>query len=101
MDSKILVGKILQRFEDQGYVQVKGYYRFHRVRETGSSVIVRRQEGTDAVIPFSKIIQGIEFYQENSSWYDSGPSSLREAHILHVTSPVFALLHLLTKEAYL
>lgn len=35
MDPKILLGKILQCFEDQGYAQVKGYYRFDRIRETG------------------------------------------------------------------
>lgn len=100
MDSKILLGKILQRFEDQGYAQVEGYYRFERVRETASAVTVLRQKGTRAVIPFSKIVRGVEFYQENPSWYDSGPSRLREAHILHVTSPVFALLHLLPKNAF-
>jgi len=58
-----------------------------------------RQKGIEAVIPFSKIILGIEFYQEDPSLYDSGPSELREAHTLHVTSPVLALLHLLPKDA--
>lgn len=100
MDPKILLGKMLQRFEDQGFAQVEGYYRFERVRETTSGVIVKRQKGTEAVIPFLKILRGIEFYQENPSWYDSGPSQLREAHILHVTSPVFALLHLLPQEVF-
>lgn len=100
MDSKILLGKILQRFEDLGYAQVPGYFRFIWVRETNNSVIALRENGKQAVVPFAKILNGIELYQKNPLHYEKGPVNLREAHILHVTSPIFALLHLLSVDAY-
>lgn len=100
MDSRILLGKILQGFEHAGYAQVEGYFRFIRLRETKHSVVVLRENGNEAIVPFAKILKGIELYQQNPSFYEFGPVNLRQAHILYVTSPVFALLHLLPVEAY-
>lgn len=101
VDAKILLGKILQRFQDIGYAKVASYNAFKRVSETNTSVIVLREKGTEAIIPFSKILAGIKFYQENPAAYDKGPSALRKIPITHITSPVFTLLHLLPKKAYL
>lgn len=100
MDSRILLGRILQRFEDKGKAKVVGYNEFKYVRETESSVIVLRQNGSRTPIPHARILKGIEYYQKNSESYSMGPSALGKARLTHVTSPIFALLHLLPKEAF-
>jgi hypothetical protein len=100
MDSKILLGKILQRFKDLKISQVEGYKTFGYISETNSSVKVTRETGEDTPIPFSKLIIGIEAYQSNPELYDSIPKSLREFGITHFTSPIWSLLHLLNKEDY-
>lgn len=100
MDSKILLGKILQRFADRKIVQVEGYNAFGYIKETNNSVKVTREGGEDTLIPFSKILKGIEAYQNQPSLYNEGPVSLRQFEITHVTSPVWALLHLLSIEEY-
>lgn len=100
MDSKILLGKLLQRFKDQGIAQVEGYNSFHYKRETDSAVYVLRENGNEAQIPFKKLVIGIESYQANPELYYNGPSALREFDITHVNSPIWALLHLLTIEEY-
>jgi len=101
MDSKILLGKILQRFKDMGISHVEGYNSFGYVRETENSVIVTREDGQDTPIPFSKILKGIDSYKLNPSLHDEGPSVLRQFNITHVTSPVWSLLHLLHKKEYI
>jgi hypothetical protein len=100
MESKILLGKILQRFEDQGYAKVDGYNRFDLVKSGETFVTVLRQKGTEAKVDFKRLLIGIDFYKENNSAYDEGPTALRRAGITHITSPVFSLLHLLKKAAY-
>lgn len=100
MDSKILLGKILQRFFDKKIAKVEGYNSFGYLRETNNSVYVTREGGDDTLIPFNKIIDGIEAYQSNSELYDTPPTVLREFGIAHFTSPIFAFLHLLSKEDY-
>jgi hypothetical protein len=100
MDSKILLGKILQRFKDLGHAQVDGYNSFGYIRETDNAVIVTRQAGQDTPISFAKILTGIDAYKDNSTLYHSGPGALRDFGITHVNSPVFALLHLLTEEDF-
>lgn len=100
MDSKILLGKILQRFFDKKIAKVEGFYSFGYIRETNNSVYVTRQTGEDTPIPFNKIIVGIVAYQSNPELYETNPTALREFGITRVTSPIFALLHLLSKEDY-
>jgi hypothetical protein len=100
MNSKILLGKILQRFKEQGKAQVAGYNAFLYQRETSDSVNVLREKGTEAKVTFVKILVGIEAYQENPHLYNQGPTALREFGITHITSPVYAMLHLLAKEEY-
>lgn len=100
MESKIILGRILQRFIDQGYAQVESYNRFNFIEIKGAVVWVSREKGKDTPIPFAKIIDGIEAYKTDASLYDQGPVALRDFGITHVTSPVFALLHLLEREDY-
>jgi len=101
MDSKILLGKILQRFFDKKVAQVEGYNSFGYLKETNQAVRLTREGGADTVVPFKKIIKGIEAYKANPQLYDEGPSALRQFGITHVTSPIWAMLHLLDKNNYL
>lgn len=100
MDSKILLGKLLQRFKDKAVAKVEGYNSFGYIRETENSVLVTREAGEDTPVPFEKILKGIDAYKSNSALYQSTPTALRDFDITHVTSPVFALLHLLDKEDF-
>ncbi len=100
MDSKIILGRILQKFIDAKYAHVDGYNRFGFIELKRSSVIVSRENGADTIIPFTKIIIGIEAYQKESELYEQGPTCLRSVGISHVTSPVFALLHLLSNKDF-
>lgn len=56
MDSKILLGKILQRFFDTGVSKVEGYSGYGYLRETNGSVYVSRENGMATRVPFKKII---------------------------------------------
>jgi len=100
MDSKILLGKILQRFSDKRVVKIEDYNSFGYLKETGNAVFVSREAGQDTRVPFDKILTGIEAYQANPDLYNSGPAELRSFGITHVTSPVWSLLHLLTMQEY-
>lgn len=100
MDSKILLGKILQRFKDKAIAKVEGYNSFGYIRETENSVLITRETGEDTPVPFDKILNGIDAYKANSSLFQTTPTALREFGITHVTSPVFALLHLLEEEDF-
>ncbi len=100
MHPYILLGKILQRFSDKKSFHLKGYNRFVYVGETDKSVKVLREKGTKAIVPFQKILTGIEAYQSDPGLYDLGPVVLRDFGITHVNSPVWTLLHLLKKEEY-
>ncbi|MBC7383394.1 MAG: hypothetical protein H7296_10470 [Bacteroidia bacterium] len=100
MDSKILLKKILERFKEKGIARVDGYNSFGYIRETENAVFVTRETGKDTPIPFKKIMIGIDAYKANASMYQTTPTALREVGITHVTSPIFALLHLLDAEDY-
>ena len=100
MDSKILLGKILQRFADNGISKVEGFKGFEYLRETNNSVYIRREKGTESRIPFEKILQGIEAFKANPELYNDGPSALRQYDIKFTTSPVWSLLHLLQVSDY-
>ncbi len=68
MDSKILLGKILQRFSDIKTVKVEGYNSFGYIRETNNAVFVTREAGGNTRIQFEKILLGIESYKLNPRW---------------------------------
>jgi hypothetical protein len=94
------LGKILQRFKDSGKAQVIGYNSFGYIRETESAVWVTREEGKDTPIPFNKILNGIDAYKTSIGLFHATPTALRDFGITHVTSPVFAMLHLLCESDY-
>lgn len=100
MHSEILLGKILQRLEDQNYAKVSGYNAFKLIKEAETSVILLREKGTKVIVPFKKILAGIDYYKENTHAYDKGPTELRKIPITYIASPVFALLHLIPKKYY-
>lgn len=100
MESKIILGRILQRFKDIGETKVEGYNTFGYVRETENAVIVSRENGEDTPLPFKRLLVAIEAYQANPNLYDSGPNGLRDFGITHVTSPIWSLLHLMKKGEY-
>lgn len=100
MDSKIILGKILQKFCDMKVSQVNGYNRFCYIRETNNAIYVTREKGKDTKIPFKKILIAIDAYKENPSSYDFGPNELRSFGITHLNSPIWSLLHLLPVENY-
>lgn len=100
MDSKILLGKILQKFSDQKISKVEEYNAFEYIRETNNAVSVTREDGKDTTVLFSKIIIAIDAFKENPELYFEGPGKLRDFGITHVNSPVWSLLHLLTIEEY-
>lgn len=95
MDSKILLGKILQRFSDKKVCRVEGYNSFGYIKETDNAIYVTREAGLDTRIPFEKIIIGIEAYQSNLNLYNIGPNALRDFDITHINSPIWSMLHLL------
>ena len=100
MDSKIILGRLLQKFIDLQVSQFGNYNTFGFVRLSGNSIIVSREEGADTPLPFKKIIKAIEGYQADNGLYNLGPAELRKLGITHINSPVHSILHLLPKEVY-
>jgi hypothetical protein len=92
-----IVKLILKRLKNNGFSQVDGYNRFQFISELDKAVILLREKGTKARVPFSKIIVAIEAVKRDPSVYDAGPSALRAYGITHINSPIWSLLHLLTK----
>jgi hypothetical protein len=87
---------LLQRFSDIGKAQVKGYKSFAYIRETDNMVIIQRENGNEARVPIKTINKAIEAVRNDQDVYNHGPSALRAYGITHVTSPVWAILHLAT-----
>ncbi|GAB1447469.1 MAG: hypothetical protein LCH37_13200 [Bacteroidetes bacterium] len=98
--SEELLLEILKRFKANGLAQVSGLNAFGYVRETPKSVYVTREKGKDTLISHKRLLMGIEAYQSNPSLYEQGPAALREFGITHVTSPIYAMLHLLSKKEF-
>ena len=100
MEAQIILGRILQKFIDNGFSKYLDYNRFGFIELKNSSVIVSREAGDNTPDPFKDMIIAIKGYQNNISLYDEGPSSIRTLGITHITSPIHSLLHLLPKEVY-
>jgi hypothetical protein len=99
--SEQILLKILKRFKEKGLAQVSGYKSFGYLRETPKSVYVSREDGEDTPVSHKLLLMGIGAYLQNPSLYNEGPVELRRFKITHVTSPIFALLHLIPKEEYM
>ena len=101
MDSKILLGRILQVLIELNVSQYEKYNKFKYVNHCKNNLTVTRENGNDVIISFAKLLHAIKSYQENIELYDDGPSALRSAGIKHINSPVHSLLHLISKDSYL
>ena len=100
MDSKIILGRILEKFIENKISKYAGYASFGYVSHSDNIIIVTREKGNDTKVPFKKILAGIEAYKLNYKLYEEGPTALREFGISHITSPVYSLLHLLEQKDY-
>lgn len=78
-----------------------GNYSFGYVGETDGAVIVSRENGKDTRIPIAKLETGVSAVRQDPQIYDEGPSWLRDYGITHINSPVWSLLHLVTKSEIL
>lgn len=65
MDSKIVLGKILQRLFDKAISEADGYNSFGFLRETNDSVYVNRENDLDTQMPFEKLLLGLRLSQPN------------------------------------
>jgi hypothetical protein len=92
---------IIERFRKQGYAQVPGYNRFGFVEDRGNLVVVSRQNGLDTKIYITQLDQALAAVRAEPAIYDNGPSSLRAHGFTHVTSPLWSLIHLLSKDEIL
>jgi len=101
MDAKIILGRILQRLIDSGCSQFENYNRFDFMELKVESIILSRENGNNVIIPFGKLLLGIEAYKSDENGYDKKTTFLRNHNLTHITSPIYSLLHLLPKEAYI
>ena len=85
---------LMSRFREEKVAQVEGYNKFEYIRETNKAVIVGRENGSEARVPFSTIENAIQAVRNDHYVYDGGPVRLRVYGITHVNSPVWAILHL-------
>jgi len=96
-----VVKLILERFRSRRVSQVPGYNSFGYVGETERAVIVSRENGKDTRVPIARLEIGVSAVRHDPGVYDGGPRRLRDYEIRYVTSPVWSLLHLVTKGAIL
>ncbi len=100
MDSMKILSTIQREIKARGYAQVPEHNKYEYVRETPSAIVVSREAGQDTPIYLTDILTGIDAAKLDSNVYDGGPDTLREHGITHVSSPVWALLHLVPKSDY-
>ena len=101
MDAQIVLGRILQKFIDLGISKFENYNQFEFISIHKNSIKVTRERGKDTPIPFNIILIGIKAYQSNPDLYDDNTTALRNVGIKFYTSPIFSMLHLIPKEAYM
>ncbi len=85
---------LLSRFRERGVAQVEGYNKYGYIGETDNAVIVSRERGNDTRVPFATIEKAIGVVRNDPKVYNKGPSGLRTHGFSHITSPVWAILHL-------
>ena len=99
-DPKELVQEIIEKFREKKIARGQRA-SFGYIRETSNAVIVSRENGDDTRVPFKKIELAIEFYRDHLEDYDEGPVKLRKCGLTHITSPIWALIHLISKSKLL
>ena len=100
-NTNTLINEALIEIKSKGFAQVPGYKRFSYLRQTNSAVLLMREKGTETRVPFKTLARTFEAVRQDPSVYHDGPNRLREFGITHVTSPTWALLHLLPLESIL
>lgn len=60
MDSKIVLGRIIQILIEKKFSKYKRYSKFGFVNLKKNSVIISREKGIDTPILFTKLIKGID-----------------------------------------
>jgi hypothetical protein len=93
--SNAVIEDIVRTLREVRVAQVLGYAAFRFLRRSGESLLVQRQNGNEARIPFSVIRKAIDAVREDHTLYIGGPGRLRECGITHVNSPTWALIRLL------
>ena len=99
--SPMNVSSLIARFKENGDAQVEGYKKFEYVRETNNAVIIRRENGNEVRIPKGTLKKAIEAVQNEPQVYNEGPTKLRKYGITHITSPVWAILHVVNLKEFL
>jgi len=89
-----LISKILTRFKKTGICTSKKV-KFKYISHNDNKVEVSREKGKDTPIYFRDLARAIEAVRKDHIVYSEGPSRLRKHGLTHVTSPLWALLHLL------
>lgn len=90
-----VIEDIVHALREERVAQVPGYAAFRFLRLAGESILVERQNGNEARIPFSVIRQAIDAVRKDHTVYIGGPGRLRECGITHINSPTWALIRLL------
>jgi hypothetical protein len=89
------ISEIIVRFKKQGFCK-STKVKFGYIRHTDSFVEVSREKGEDTSIYFKDIARAIEAVRKDHKVYSEGPSRLRKHGLTHITSPLWALIHMLS-----
>ena len=85
---------LVYRLEHLGSAQVEGYNRFGFIKRSANAVTVSREAGKDTRIPIAKIEAAVAAVRAQPAVYEGGPVRLRAHGLTHITSPLWAILHL-------
>ena len=90
--------ELINRFSHQKRAQVINYNSFGFIKTTDTAVYVTREKGKDTRIGYDDIETAVSAVRKDATVYKNGPGTLRDYGITHVTSPVWAIIHLMTLE---
>ncbi|MCH9023946.1 MAG: hypothetical protein IH931_01310 [candidate division Zixibacteria bacterium] len=90
-----LISDIITRLKNTGVCTSKRV-KFRYLNHTDNKIEVSRERGEDTPIYFRELAKAIEAVRRDHKVYSEGPSRLRKHGLTHITSPLWALLHLLS-----
>ena len=93
--TEVVIEKIIARFKKNGYAQGP-INRFGFVSQSVKHVVISRERGKNTPIPFNKIDEAIIAVRKDHKVYSEGPTRLGKHGLTHITSPLWALINLLT-----
>lgn len=88
--------QLIERFQAAGKAQVEGYDAFEWASQTEKAIVIRRKNGQTARIPKETVVSAIALVRRSPEVYQRGPNQLQIHGVSHVSSPVWAILHLAT-----